>query len=552
MRCRGGRGCRGCRRVAGRGVGGVAVAGGVAGVAVSRLPGVSPCRGCRGRRCHRRPALARRGARGMSDGAEGSMPSRPPSAPCGRCHRQYGPQLQAPRFPDPSSGRTDSATTPRDSRTPVDRQNGDAIDAWAGKRPLSDRQTTRGLRPIPRQPVKSRRRRCHRHSGRLDVHGTVRRRTSRGRRAAGRLPRAGRPAGHSPPPCRRALSPAPPLPGHFFPAAPHTSRRPPDAPRRPPHPALPARLHFPAHAPEPSPLPHVDIFHADAQLHEGSPLAVFPDAEGLSDDEMQALAREMNISETCFVLPPTDEGRRGRRLPRAHLHPGPRAALRRASRRSGRPGCLPTRVASPWAEPSIPRSPGGRHRRPAVADRRCDRPRGRASLPAAVTMTQGAPEISDRLRGGGDRRAVRGARGLGRIGSAGPSTAGGGAGHHRAALEPRASDRRLRRHGRRPPSSRPGFPHLIIPFADRAVMADVDRERREYVADLCQAYDCDSAALVGPGTSGTIADADVSVRIFDSDAFRDRSRPGDRCRGRADRDLSWAARRAAATRPTGW
>ena len=38
----------------------------------------------------------------------------------------------------------------------------------------------------------------------------------------------------------------------------------------------------------------------------GNPLAVFPDAEGLSDQEMQKLAKEMNLSETTFVLPPTD------------------------------------------------------------------------------------------------------------------------------------------------------------------------------------------------------------------------------------------------------
>lgn len=38
----------------------------------------------------------------------------------------------------------------------------------------------------------------------------------------------------------------------------------------------------------------------------GNPLCVFPEAEGLSDDEMQRLAREMNLSETTFVLPPTD------------------------------------------------------------------------------------------------------------------------------------------------------------------------------------------------------------------------------------------------------
>lgn len=38
----------------------------------------------------------------------------------------------------------------------------------------------------------------------------------------------------------------------------------------------------------------------------GNPVAVFPDAEDLSDAEMQQIAREMNLSETTFVLPPTD------------------------------------------------------------------------------------------------------------------------------------------------------------------------------------------------------------------------------------------------------
>jgi trans-2,3-dihydro-3-hydroxyanthranilate isomerase len=39
----------------------------------------------------------------------------------------------------------------------------------------------------------------------------------------------------------------------------------------------------------------------------GNPLAVFPDAEGLTTEEMQRLAREMNLSETTFVLPPRVE-----------------------------------------------------------------------------------------------------------------------------------------------------------------------------------------------------------------------------------------------------
>jgi PhzF family phenazine biosynthesis protein len=46
----------------------------------------------------------------------------------------------------------------------------------------------------------------------------------------------------------------------------------------------------------------VDVF--TARPLEGNPLAVLPDARGLSSAEMQAIAREMNLSETTFVLPP--------------------------------------------------------------------------------------------------------------------------------------------------------------------------------------------------------------------------------------------------------
>jgi len=38
----------------------------------------------------------------------------------------------------------------------------------------------------------------------------------------------------------------------------------------------------------------------------GNPLAVFTDARGLSDPGMQSIARELNLSETTFVLPPRD------------------------------------------------------------------------------------------------------------------------------------------------------------------------------------------------------------------------------------------------------
>ncbi len=45
----------------------------------------------------------------------------------------------------------------------------------------------------------------------------------------------------------------------------------------------------------------VDVF--THQLLEGNQLAVFTDARGLSDREMQALAKETNLSETTFILP---------------------------------------------------------------------------------------------------------------------------------------------------------------------------------------------------------------------------------------------------------
>ncbi|HEX8288667.1 MAG TPA: PhzF family phenazine biosynthesis protein [Pyrinomonadaceae bacterium] len=45
----------------------------------------------------------------------------------------------------------------------------------------------------------------------------------------------------------------------------------------------------------------LDVFTEKAFC--GNPLAVFPEAEGLTDEEMQNIAMEMNLSETVFVLP---------------------------------------------------------------------------------------------------------------------------------------------------------------------------------------------------------------------------------------------------------
>jgi trans-2,3-dihydro-3-hydroxyanthranilate isomerase len=49
----------------------------------------------------------------------------------------------------------------------------------------------------------------------------------------------------------------------------------------------------------------LDVFTSNR--FEGNPLAVFTDGDGFSDDQMLAIAREMNLSETVFVQKPTEE-----------------------------------------------------------------------------------------------------------------------------------------------------------------------------------------------------------------------------------------------------
>jgi trans-2,3-dihydro-3-hydroxyanthranilate isomerase len=58
------------------------------------------------------------------------------------------------------------------------------------------------------------------------------------------------------------------------------------------------------------PFTQFDVFTTRAL--EGNPLAVFPDGSGLSGGEMQAIAREMNLSETTFILPRDAETERKR------------------------------------------------------------------------------------------------------------------------------------------------------------------------------------------------------------------------------------------------
>ncbi len=234
----------------------------------------------------------------------------------------------------------------------------------------------------------------------------------------------------------------------------------------------------------------VDVF-TDVQLC-GNPLVVFLAADaaegggtGLSDDEMQSLARETNLSETAFVLPPTSAGTRAGaafRLriftPRMELpfagHPTLGAAWVMAEEGAADPGSMVVELAAGPVTLHV-----------AHADGR----------PGDVTMVQPGAEILQRL----DEDELA---------------------ELCEALEVPENEVGWRSGGRRR-KARPmvistGLPHLIVPFMDRAVLMDVDHEQRQAVAEICRSLGVDSAALVAPGNSGTIPDADVSVRLFDA------------------------------------
>ena len=63
---------------------------------------------------------------------------------------------------------------------------------------------------------------------------------------------------------------------------------------------------------EPRKFPFIQLDVFTSTPLEGNQLAVFTDARGLSDAEMQALAKEMNLSETTYIFP--GEGEHGVRV----------------------------------------------------------------------------------------------------------------------------------------------------------------------------------------------------------------------------------------------
>jgi trans-2,3-dihydro-3-hydroxyanthranilate isomerase len=239
----------------------------------------------------------------------------------------------------------------------------------------------------------------------------------------------------------------------------------------------------------------VDVF-TDVAL-SGNPLAVFTDADGLTDGEMQALAREMNLSETAFVLPPTTAGSAAGASHRLRIFtPGRELPF------AGHPA-----IGAAWilADEGLIALEGPRHlvrqemaagvTRLAVGVAAADG----VARPTEVTMFHREVELLERLDGDEldelcDAIEVP------------PSQIGWRSGGRKRKARPQVIST--------------GLPHLIVPVADREVLMDIDTERRAYVAELCRSMGCDSAALVAPGGSGAIVDADVTVRLFDAGELR--------------------------------
>jgi len=116
----------------------------------------------------------------------------------------------------------------------------------------------------------------------------------------------------------------------------------------------------------------------------GNQLAVFPDAQGMPENQLQAIAREFNLSETVFVYPPVDPANTARvriftpatELPFAgHPTIGTAvllASLRRVKRRGGKAqvvleegvGAVPVEVGfsgsvPTWAQLTVAKLPEG-------------------------------------------------------------------------------------------------------------------------------------------------------------------------------------------------
>ena len=240
----------------------------------------------------------------------------------------------------------------------------------------------------------------------------------------------------------------------------------------------------------------VDVF--TDRPFRGNPLAVFPEADGLTDAEMQDVAREMNLSETSFVLTPTEQGRaKGADYRVRFFTPGLELPF------AGHPS-----IGTAWVLADEGRFPigspetGVRQELPIgvlpltlrFAEGDTDKP-----VIGEVTMTQGPPELLQQLEEDQVNEMCEALQ-VARDNLGWPAA---------------PDDQEVV-----PAIISTGLAHLVIPLRDRALMDDIDRDRTDELAEICEELGVVSAAIVAPGGSGQIPDADASVRIFDSSEMR--------------------------------
>jgi trans-2,3-dihydro-3-hydroxyanthranilate isomerase len=227
----------------------------------------------------------------------------------------------------------------------------------------------------------------------------------------------------------------------------------------------------------------VDVF-TDRAL-AGNPLAVFPDATGLSDAEMQALARETNLSETTFVLLPSDAGRSTGADYRVRIFtPGEEL-----------PFAGHTSVGTAWVLAQLGRFDL------AGSSVTVRQEVGVGVLPLAlalsrgnvgeITLTTPPPRVLHDLVADEAAELAR-ALEFEPSGLGWPAAAGAA----------------------RPAVIWCGLPTLVVPVSSLAALAALDARVALTLTDLVRKYGVDTVALVAPGHTGPVADADAHVRVL--------------------------------------
>jgi trans-2,3-dihydro-3-hydroxyanthranilate isomerase len=235
----------------------------------------------------------------------------------------------------------------------------------------------------------------------------------------------------------------------------------------------------------------VDVF-TDTPLH-GNPLAVFTDADGMSDSEMQAVAREMMLSETTFVMRATTEGAAA----------GADYRMRIFTTTVELPFAGHPSIGTAWVLANEGRFPLSQpttrvHQEVPVGVLPLDLSvtgDGTEARVGEITLGMAEPELIYRVP----------ADELDEIAET---------------LEVRASELRwpgtVEKGGQRraPAIISCGLPYLVVPFSRIDLLTDLDASHALALARYAEQYGADSAALVAPGNSGAIGDADVHVRVL--------------------------------------